>query len=111
MKLSIDSTNNLKTLIRLDGRSYIKAYDSPRDQDVLGAIQQACEAENCTIKDITEVFVETGPGSFTGIRVGVSIAQAIAYALNIPLNGHDALDGSEVEYGSQASITYSEKNS
>ncbi len=33
------------------------------------------------------IEVETGPGSFTGIRVGVAVANALAYSLKIPVNG------------------------
>lgn len=33
------------------------------------------------------IEVETGPGSFTGLRVGVSVANALAYSLGIPVNG------------------------
>lgn len=36
---------------------------------------------------LTGVEVEEGPGSFTGLRVGASVAQALGYALNIPVNG------------------------
>ena len=35
--------------------------------------------------DLTKVVVCTGPGSFTGIRVGVSLAQALGFALKIPV--------------------------
>ena len=38
-------------------------------------------------KDLKEVEVEIGPGSFTGLRVGVSVANALGYSLNIPVNG------------------------
>lgn len=38
--------------------------------------------------DVVEgIEVEEGPGSFTGLRVGASIAQALGFALNIPVNG------------------------
>lgn len=33
------------------------------------------------------IEVETGPGSFTGLRVGVAVANALGFALNIPVNG------------------------
>lgn len=36
-------------------------------------------------KQLTKVMVCSGPGSFTGIRVGVSLAQALGYALKIPV--------------------------
>lgn len=38
-------------------------------------------------KDIKEVGVEIGPGSFTGLKVGVSIANALGFTLGIPVNG------------------------
>lgn len=37
--------------------------------------------------DLEGVEVEEGPGSFTGLRVGVSVANALGFALNIPVNG------------------------
>lgn len=36
---------------------------------------------------LESVEVETGPGSFTGLRVGVSVANALGFALGIPVNG------------------------
>ncbi len=37
-------------------------------------------------KKIKRIFVNSGPGSFTGTRVGVSIANALSFSLNIPVN-------------------------
>lgn len=39
------------------------------------------------VKDLTAIEVETGPGSFTGLRIGVSVGNALGYSLNIPVNG------------------------
>ena len=36
---------------------------------------------------LTAIEVETGPGSFTGLRVGVSVANALGFSLGIPVNG------------------------
>ena len=36
-------------------------------------------------KNLSKIVVCSGPGSFTGIRVGVSLAQALGFALNIPV--------------------------
>ncbi|MBI2019279.1 hypothetical protein HYS95_01250 [Candidatus Daviesbacteria bacterium] len=38
-------------------------------------------------RDLEGIEVETGPGSFTGLRVGVSVANALGFALGIPVNG------------------------
>ncbi|HBQ51259.1 TPA: hypothetical protein DD690_04750 [Candidatus Daviesbacteria bacterium] len=38
------------------------------------------------IGKLKAIEVETGPGSFTGLRVGVSVANALGFALNIPVN-------------------------
>lgn len=42
--------------------------------------------------DLNAVGVSKGPGSYTGLRIGVSTAKGMAYALNIPLIGVDTLD-------------------
>ena len=87
MLLYIDSTNNLKTIVKLDKEKIIKTYDSPREQDVLGAIQEILKANNQTFKDISAIELNQGPGSFTGTRVGVTIANTLAFALRVKVNG------------------------
>ena len=87
MNLFIDSTNNLKTLIRLDDTEYLKEYSSPRDQDILAYLLEVLEKSHHTIKDITSIEVNPGPGSFTGCRLGVAIGNALAYALGLKING------------------------
>lgn len=44
-----------------------------------------------TINDINEIFVINGPGSFTGVRIGVTIAKMLAYTLNIPIKCMDSI--------------------
>lgn len=41
----------------------------------------------CDLKTLKGIEVATGPGSFTGIRVGVSVANALGFSLGIPVNG------------------------
>ncbi len=43
------------------------------------------------LETITHLAVGVGPGSFTGIRVGVNFARALAYARNLPVNPVDSL--------------------
>ncbi len=44
------------------------------------------------IKDLEAVALATGPGSFTGVRVGVSLAKGLAHGLGIPLVGINSLE-------------------
>lgn len=89
MKLYIDATDNLKTVIRLDDTEIVKINEKPQDQDVLGAIMNALSLQGLTLNNISVVEVNTGPGSFTGTRVGVAIANALALALKIKVNGQE----------------------
>ena len=105
MKLYIDSSNNLKTIIKLDGREYVTEYESPRDQNVLGAIQDVLDAEKKDFVDLSEIEVFTGPGSFTGLRVGISIANALSFSLNIPINGQESGTTILPKYGKKPNIS------
>jgi len=56
------------------------------------AIDQLLESSGTDINDITVVAASTGPGSFTGLRVGLSAAKGIAYSMNIPVIGISGID-------------------
>ena len=45
-----------------------------------------------SLKDLDAVAVSKGPGSFTGLRIGVASAKGLCYALNLPLLGIDTLE-------------------
>lgn len=107
MKLYIDSTDNLKTIVRLDDKELIKEYSRPQEQDILGAIQEILTRENMTPKDLKEIEVLPGPGSFTGSRIGVAIANALAFALKIPVNGQKT--PIEPVYSSDPHVTFPKK--
>lgn len=48
-------------------------------------IDEAISKANIAYKDLSAVCVAKGPGSYTGLRIGVSTAKGLCYALNIPL--------------------------
>lgn len=56
-------------------------------QVLLPLIEKVLKSQKLEFKDLTGIEVETGPGSFTGIRVGVSVANALGFSLGIPVNG------------------------
>ena len=51
----------------------------------MSVIDEAFAKTNMKVNDIDKIFVVNGPGSFTGIRVGVTVAKIIGYCLNIPI--------------------------
>jgi len=87
MILSIDTTDNLKTVVKLGSKKIVKKYKNPKDQELLTLIDKIMKDGKKTFKDIKEIKVNIGPGSFTGIRVGVSVANALAWSLGIKVNG------------------------
>ena len=56
-------------------------------QVLLPLITKLLKTANCKLSTLQGIEVETGPGSFTGIRVGVSVANALGFSLGIPVNG------------------------
>jgi len=50
-------------------------------------IQEMMEEAKVTYKDLDAVAVSMGPGSYTGLRIGVSAAKGFCYAMDIPLIG------------------------
>jgi len=56
-------------------------------QVLLPMIVKILKKNELNLKDLTAVEVNCGPGSFTGTRVGVSVANALGFALDIPVNG------------------------
>lgn len=54
-------------------------------------IQEVIDLEKIEMKNLNAVSVSAGPGSYTGLRIGVSTAKGLCYALSIPLISIDTL--------------------
>jgi len=54
-------------------------------------IEECLEKANIKPRDLNAVSVSKGPGSYTGLRIGVSAAKGLCYGLNIPLIAIDTL--------------------
>ena len=55
------------------------------DKKLTGFITELFKTQDFTIKDLDAVAVSKGPGSYTGLRISVSTAKGLCYALDIPL--------------------------
>ncbi len=88
--------------IRVDGRRSLDAGagDRPSHARRIGPeLRDLLADAGIAGRDIDAVAVDVGPGSYTGLRVGVAAAKGFALAADAPLKGVGALDAIAVEAG------------
>ena len=89
--LFIDTRDNKKIIVRFEKDRKIYKKEAVRSPDkaqvALPLIEKIIKNSKASLRDIDEIKVETGPGSFTGLRVGISIANALSFALGKKVNG------------------------
>lgn len=97
MKLGIDTTTSVGQIIISDSindfHKIIWNKESNHSDVVTQKLEELLLKTGCEIKNIKEIFCFNGPGSFTGIRVTLSVVKSIAYAENIPLFCQNTLWG------------------
>jgi len=91
MKLYLDTSDNQKTIVGLDDERLEKPTGKERSQQALLLIDQILKKNKKKISEITEIEVNLGPGSYTGLKIGVAIANTLSFALDIPVNGQRKL--------------------
>jgi tRNA threonylcarbamoyl adenosine modification protein YeaZ len=61
-------------------------------------IERLLQTAKSDIKSLSAVFVAIGPGSFNGLRAGISAAKGLAFSLNIPLVGISTLEAEALPF-------------
>lgn len=97
MTLYIDTSDKDKIVVGIDNEMFEADAKTEKSQKLLPFINEVLKKKKITFKDLTEIKVATGPGSFTGLRVGVSVAQTIGWVLDIPVNGLNVKNGETIE--------------
>jgi tRNA threonylcarbamoyladenosine biosynthesis protein TsaB len=101
--LNIETSTNVGSVsLSRDGHSWIikeekESGDHARQLTVF--IEELMDTAKLSLKDLDAVAVSAGPGSYTGLRIGVSVAKGIAYTLQKPLIAVDTLKA--IAYGVQ----------
>ena len=89
--LVIDSSKSDKLKIGLrvgDKTTYLTSSAKVlKSQAILPLIEKVLKKYKLNPSNIDAIEVHTGPGSFTGLRVGTAVANALGFALKIPVNG------------------------
>jgi tRNA threonylcarbamoyl adenosine modification protein YeaZ len=62
-------------------------------------IQELLNEAGLTVADLTDVVVGVGPGPYTGLRVGIATAQALAFARGLSVTGICSLDAVAYDFG------------
>ena len=89
-KIIIDTSQIGKVVVKLKVQSANFKEEKQQkfgSQVLLSMIEEILKKAGLEMKDLDEIQVHTGPGSFTGLRVGVAVANALGFGLGIPVNG------------------------
>ncbi len=96
MILSIDTCLGASSVAVLDGERVLAVRSEPMTrghQERIGIIAREAAAEaGVAFADLKRIGVTVGPGSFTGLRVGLAFAKGLATALSIPCVGVNTLE-------------------
>jgi len=98
--LSIDSSKTHDIMLALTiGKAKEIVSHVQASEQILPKLEQMLGEEKMQKEEITDIKVDTGPGSFTGLRVGIAIAQTLGILLHVPVNGQRADFPIKITYG------------
>lgn len=93
--LFIDThSERLDIAVIIDVKIYNKVVTGNRNHSEIAipTLIEVLKSASLELKDIDQIIVVNGPGSFTGVRIGVTIAKTIAYSLNINIKTITSLE-------------------
>jgi len=94
--LCIDTSSNLCSVAIFEDDNLINKLELDNglthSETLMPLIKELLSSSNLILKDIDLLVSDIGPGSFTGIRIGVSTVKAFSDSLNIPCVGISSLE-------------------
>ena len=94
--LSIDTSSKICSVAVLEDTILLKEYSQnnglTHSETLMPIIKEVLSLLNLKLSDIDLIVCDKGPGSFTGIRIGIATAKAFADSLNIPVSGVTSLE-------------------
>lgn len=109
-ELAIDTASDIAGVAVTEGPELLAertwyAHQS-HSRDLLPTIDELLRRAGRSKAELMAVFVCIGPGSYAGLRVGLSTAKALAYALEIPIVGVGRLEAQAQPFVGQAPKVY-----
>lgn len=94
--LAIDTSNQVMGVAVSDGDTVLGEFVTNLKKNhsvrLMPAIDILLQEVHMQPSDLDRIAVAAGPGSYTGVRIGVSVAKTMAWSLNIPLVGISSLE-------------------
>lgn len=88
MIILLDTSSPIARLVVVDGAQHMSyEWEAHRElaKGLLGWIETSLHNHHVVLKDITAIGVFKGPGSFTGLRIGMAVMNTLADSLAIPI--------------------------
>lgn len=110
MKLYLDTSTDI-CLLRLDGQEYSWVSQHDLAEKIFTFIHDKLLEHHADWTDLTEITFFSGPGSFTGLRIGAAVVNALADQLQTPLYDHHGVQHQIIipDYGRPANISTPKK--
>lgn len=110
MKMFLD-TSTMTAKIKLDEKEYEWEGGREMAEGLHRFIFEKLKENNADFQDISEITFFSGPGSFTGLRIGAAIVNTLASELKIPLFDHEGVEHKIIvpNYGRPANISQQKK--
>lgn len=92
--LALDTATERCSVALLVGNTvYSRSEIAPRDhtKKVLPMVDEVLKEAGVTLQELDALAFGRGPGSFTGVRIGIGIAQGLAFGANLPMIGISTL--------------------
>lgn len=86
---------NIIEVLYKDGKvldKNIKVSERNHSDYTMPMLKELMTRNNITVHDLGEILIVNGPGSFTGVRLGVTIAKTLAFTLDIPIKTITSLE-------------------
>lgn len=94
--LAIETATQQLGVAVIDGERALASYEllaeHPHAAELPGAVMRVLKASHLTLPQVDAIAVDVGPGSFTGLRIGLAFVKALTWSMKKPVVGVSSLD-------------------